>query len=87
MRAVAVGGIAYASLPHTFASGEVLTSANLNADLQGLDARLSTLEAFRVDTVGFTVNSSASAVSLGSQTPAGWVSKGTYALKTALSRS
>jgi hypothetical protein len=41
---LAAGGIAYASLPHTFATGEVLTAANLNADFQSLDTRVTALE-------------------------------------------
>jgi hypothetical protein len=38
------GGIAYASLPHTFATGEVLTAANLNGNFQALDSRVGALE-------------------------------------------
>jgi hypothetical protein len=38
-------GIAYAALPHTFATGEVLSADNLNNDLSSLDARISALEA------------------------------------------
>jgi hypothetical protein len=48
------GGIAYASLPHTFASGEVLTAANLNTNFQSLDARVTTLEAAAVTVVTST---------------------------------
>ena len=77
--AVAAGGIAYASLPHTFASGEVLTSANLNADLQNLDGRLATVEAFREDQISITVNAAETAASITSQVPAGWVTKVTSA--------
>jgi hypothetical protein len=61
------GGIAYASLPHTFASGEVLTAANLNNDLQSLDTRLTTLEGHEDETSGtriaarFTTTTSTSA--------------------------
>jgi hypothetical protein len=48
------GGIAYASLPHTFASGEVLTAASLNTNFQSLDARVTTLEAAAVTVVTST---------------------------------
>src|SRR5580698_6893009 len=48
------GGIAYASLPHTFVSGEVLTAANLNNDLQSLDTRVTALEAAAVTVVTAT---------------------------------
>jgi hypothetical protein len=51
---LAAGGIAYASLPHTFASGEVLTAANLNNDLQSLDTRVTALEAAAVTVVTAT---------------------------------
>jgi hypothetical protein len=47
-----VGGIAYASLPHTFTSGEVLTAANLNNNFQSLDTRLTALEAREGETNG-----------------------------------
>jgi len=48
------GGIAYASLPHTFASGEVLTAANLNTNFQSLDTRVTALEAASVTVVTAT---------------------------------
>ena len=48
------GGIAYASLPHTFASGEVLTAANLNTNFQSLDGRVTALEAAAVTVVTST---------------------------------
>jgi hypothetical protein len=48
------GGVAYASLPHTFASGEVLTAANLNNNLQSLDTRVTALEAATVTVVTAT---------------------------------
>jgi hypothetical protein len=49
---LAIAGIAYASLPHTFASGEVLTAANLNASFQNLDNRISAVEGLQSDTSG-----------------------------------
>jgi hypothetical protein len=49
---LAAGGIAYASLPHTFASGEVLTAANLNANFQSLDTRVAALEGRESETNG-----------------------------------
>ena len=48
------GGIAYASIPHTFASGEVLTAANLNTNFQSLDTRVTALEAAAVTVVTST---------------------------------
>jgi hypothetical protein len=49
---LAIAGIAYAALPHTFAPAELLTAANLNGNFQGLDTRLSALEALQSDTSG-----------------------------------
>jgi hypothetical protein len=68
-------GAAYASLPHTFASGETLTAANLNADLQNLDTRVAALEPVRplVATLTWT----GSAVTVSSPSPSGWISSGT----------
>jgi len=65
-----LAGVAYASLPHTFASGEVLTAANLNADLQNLDGRIGT-----VRTVAATITSDGSSYnSVTNEVPAGSVS-------------
>jgi hypothetical protein len=66
--ALATAGLAFASLPHTFVSGETLTASNLNADLQALDARLSAVEQRQVFVA--TVASQQAALN---QAPTGWV--------------
>jgi hypothetical protein len=49
---LAIGGVAYASLPHTFVSGESLTAANLNANFDNLDTRVTALEGLDKETSG-----------------------------------
>jgi hypothetical protein len=64
---LAAGGIAWASLPHSFVSGETLTAANLNSDLQNLDSRVATIESIR--TVYAAVASNGT---LTYEAPSGW---------------
>jgi hypothetical protein len=65
---ITAGGIAWASLPHTFVSGETLTAANLNADFQNLDTRLGAVESVRI-----VYGQMTAAGTVTNQVPAGWV--------------
>jgi hypothetical protein len=66
------GGIAYASLPHVFASGETLSAANLNADLQSLDTRLAALEGRRLVQVEANITPESNVCTLSDQKPTTW---------------
>jgi hypothetical protein len=65
-------GVAYASLPHTFAPGETLTSANLNADLANLDSRIAGLGGAHVYSVDLLIDGNDLATVV-TQYPANWV--------------
>jgi hypothetical protein len=75
-----LAGVAFASLPHTFASGEVLTAASLNADFQNLDGRVSTLETGRTIGASVVYTSATPSYSLGTQVPTGWAYQPTGSL-------
>lgn len=48
-----MGGVALATVPHTFTNGEVLNASDLNDDLSGLDTRVTAVETKRpTKTVG-----------------------------------
>jgi hypothetical protein len=77
---VGAAGVAWASLPHAFTSGETLTAANLNADLQNLDGRLATLEAGRPSAATVSFDLSAGTATPTAQSPNAWIASATPAV-------
>ncbi len=49
---LALGGIALATVPHTFSNGQVLNATDLNDNFSGLDSRVTAIEKHPVKKVG-----------------------------------
>jgi microcystin-dependent protein len=84
------GALVYASVPHTFATGETLSADNLNGNFTALDQRLATLEALlpagTIIAFGGPAGAAVVDAGAGGGAPAGWllcdgsaVSRTTYA--------
>jgi microcystin-dependent protein len=72
---VGAGALVYASVPHTFASGETLTADNLNGNFTALDQRVSMLESLLPAGTIIAYGGSGAANPDGgaSTAPAGWL--------------
>jgi microcystin-dependent protein len=86
---VGAGALVYASVPHTFATGETLTADNLNGNFSALDQRLAAVEAVLLPSgtiIAYGGPASATTDGGAPAVPAGWllcdgsaVSRTTYA--------